>query len=322
MSRRRAKRRGWFQRHLALAPVISLVTLVTAGSPAISQRPHSITKQQSNFAPQELKHEKCEERSFWARTVCDPVAGFTAALALFSGLLTVVSFVQIRFLVRADVNARRALIEARRTSGRQYRQMQGSLTQTGLQAQAALEQARAANTANEILRDEFVSTHRPKIILREAFTGTFLDGEKIGVILHLANIGETSGTIEASIVDVRGVHLEAPSLLMHPTLRDVNEIGRITLRGGASILIDCAKLQKRPHSAGLPVWSGIYHDVTEAEDLDLVVHRRTSAIHLFGLLRYFDENETRRHTAFHRILKHEVQRFYRDITEPDLDYAD
>jgi hypothetical protein len=44
--------------------------------------------------------------TFWARLQCNPVDLFTALLALFSGILTVTTFIQIRYLRRADETAR------------------------------------------------------------------------------------------------------------------------------------------------------------------------------------------------------------------------
>lgn len=44
--------------------------------------------------------------TFWVRATCDPVSFFTLLLAIFSGLLTIVSFIQIRFLIRADATGR------------------------------------------------------------------------------------------------------------------------------------------------------------------------------------------------------------------------
>jgi hypothetical protein len=45
-------------------------------------------------------------KTFWEKTTNDPVATFTAVLALFTVVLAVVSIVQIYFLTRADLNAR------------------------------------------------------------------------------------------------------------------------------------------------------------------------------------------------------------------------
>lgn len=59
---------------------------------------------------------KCEERSFWERSQCDPVAAYTGLLALFTAVLIGVSGFQIYFLNRADVTSRRSAIAARRAA--------------------------------------------------------------------------------------------------------------------------------------------------------------------------------------------------------------
>lgn len=49
---------------------------------------------------------------FWRWTTAEPVALYTAVLSFFSGVLVVVSFVQIRYLIRADKTARISAIAA------------------------------------------------------------------------------------------------------------------------------------------------------------------------------------------------------------------
>jgi hypothetical protein len=57
----------------------------------------------------------------------------------------------------------------------------------------------------KLARDEFISTHRPRIVLREAIIGAPLEGQPITVHYHLANIGETTGRIIRSSVRVEVV---------------------------------------------------------------------------------------------------------------------
>ena len=77
--------------------LLGLTRLETSGLPR-----HQIASEQPDAG---TNAEKCEERDFWGRSVCDPVAGFTGVLALFTGALLVVALVQIGFLVRADRGA-------------------------------------------------------------------------------------------------------------------------------------------------------------------------------------------------------------------------
>ncbi|MDE2364238.1 MAG: hypothetical protein KGM42_16305 [Hyphomicrobiales bacterium] len=64
-------------------------------------------EQRSNDAQGIATHQKQPE-SFWEKTSSDPVATFTAALAILTAGLVIVSAVQIRFLIRADNTARDA----------------------------------------------------------------------------------------------------------------------------------------------------------------------------------------------------------------------
>jgi hypothetical protein len=51
--------------------------------------------------------------ALWRWTTQDPVSFYTAALSVFSFLLVIVSFIQIRYLIRSDKNARDAAIAAK-----------------------------------------------------------------------------------------------------------------------------------------------------------------------------------------------------------------
>lgn len=181
-------------------------------------------------------------------------------------------------------------------------------------------------------RDEFISTHRPRIILREAFIGSVLEGEPIGVMMTFANIGETTGTIVRSMVDVEIVNMAHPNrLYLHGSVENIHEIGNVTLGPGSQSLISYERLAKRPNSdLATPAWeakkfaakgylvrgpSGVY-DRSET--------RYDFAIDLVGQIIYVDGSSppVPRRTAFRRRLIPERQRFYILEDEPDLDYAD
>jgi hypothetical protein len=68
---------------------------------------------------QHTEHKQSGENilgAFWRWTTHDPVAFYTSVLALFTGVLTVVSFIQIRYLIRADLVARKSSVAARRSA--------------------------------------------------------------------------------------------------------------------------------------------------------------------------------------------------------------
>ena len=99
------------KRTLPLLALLLLTILALAGASA--EGPHSPQNKsaQSHSASIESKCDKPE--TFWQRTTCDPVAFYTLFLTVFSGLLAAVSFVQIRYLIRADKTARIAAEAAR-----------------------------------------------------------------------------------------------------------------------------------------------------------------------------------------------------------------
>jgi hypothetical protein len=170
-------------------------------------------------------------------------------------------------------------------------------------------QAALTRESIDLGREEFISTHRPRIVLREAFTGTFLQGERIAVFFHLANIGETAGRIIRSRAEVEIVRKDGPGrLLLQPSLHDKNDIGTVTLGPGESRLFRATK-------DSCPPWEQQMFEMREG--------CRVAVIHLSGQVMYTDAfGHINRRTAFRRELVPEKQRFYRIPDEPDLDYAD
>jgi hypothetical protein len=63
----------------------------------------------------EAKHDNIFS-DFWNWTTNDPISFYTSLLAVFTGALVVVARVQIRYLIRADITARRSSIAARRAA--------------------------------------------------------------------------------------------------------------------------------------------------------------------------------------------------------------
>lgn len=181
--------------------------------------------------------------------------------------------------------------------------------------QAKVVADRQFETTQESIRLARNSTHRPRIILREAIIGSVLEGEPISVNFHLANIGETTGTIIRSMVKVEVVP-EMQRLLLHGSVEPRRELGEITLSPGMAILLkfegDTLKwnagmfLQKSQMVIGDPSVR-LYYSHT---------------IHFFGQFIYKDQAGIWRRCAFRRRLIPERQRFYRIPDEPDLDYSD
>jgi hypothetical protein len=63
-------------------------------------------------------------------------------------------------------------------------------------------QGNLAQQSIDLARKEFISTHRPRIVLRAAYTGELKEGHVIPIRLHIANIGETKGKIVSSILRI------------------------------------------------------------------------------------------------------------------------
>lgn len=190
-------------------------------------------------------------------------------------------------------------------------------------------QAELTRDSIKLARDEFIATHRPKIILREAFCGPVLEGTEIRVIMNFANIGTTEGTIVNSVLDIEAVSTKQTRFFLSPTAEAANELGTLTLAGGASRLVSFNDLpNRRPNTAAPPTWNnelfGLKSGYRAARDGPIeTVHFRDHVVHLVGQLVYEDGQGQRRRTAFRRVLDPARQRFYRlEADEPDLDYAD
>jgi hypothetical protein len=172
---------------------------------------------------------------------------------------------------------------------------------------------RSTNRLWSAAREEFIASHRPKIILREAFTATFLNDEPISVYLHLANIGEGAGTIVRSMATVQIIATsEMP--MIHGSVEVKNDLGDIKLEPGE------ARLIRVP--GDMPKWRPdrfVERDYGTGSQQHLLVR---AVIHVIGQIIYVDERGVQRRTAFRRRLKPERQRFYKIPEEPDLDYSD
>jgi hypothetical protein len=168
----------------------------------------------------------------------------------------------------------------------------------------------------ELARQEFVSTHRPRIILREAIIGSVLEGEPINVSFHLANVGETAGRIVRSSVRVQIVPRSDESLLLHGSIETEDQLGEISLGPGMAILL---KFQGET-----PKWERQrYGEKSTVAFGGGVLLYRDATIHFVGQIMYVDETGgIPRRTAFRRELIPERQRFYRILDEPDQDYSD
>jgi hypothetical protein len=81
-----------------------------------SKSAHAPTPQaRAEHAQYEAKHDNIFSDA-WNWTTQDPVSFYTSVLAIFTGALVFVAGIQIRYLIRADITARRSAIAARRAA--------------------------------------------------------------------------------------------------------------------------------------------------------------------------------------------------------------
>jgi hypothetical protein len=102
----------------------------------------------------------------------------------------------------------------------------GLILATGLLGYFAFRQARDTKTSIDLARAEFVSTHRPKIILRDAH----LIGEE--VLYMLVNVGATSATVVESWIMAEFV--ETGTRLRPLRSFGHDDLGRLNFAGGES----------------------------------------------------------------------------------------
>ena len=205
-------------------------------------------------------------------------------------------------------------------------------------ARAAQRSADNAVFQTKLIRAEYTSTHRPRVILREAIVEALVPGSSVMVIMVLANIGETPASIIYSQVGVEAVE-EGDQRLLTNTLADnpdeeepllrrrsvetSNDIGQFTIEAGGQRTISLGTgnttLIWDPD-----VFGERFQPVFAGEAMVIKVVSPISSVHLFGQFGYTDEAGVVRRTAFRRYLRSSRQRFYRlpNNYEPDLDYTD
>ena len=173
-------------------------------------------------------------------------------------------------------------------------------------------QGSLAQQSIDLARKEFISTHRPRIILRAAYTGDLKEGHIIPIRLHIANIGETKGKIVSSTLRITEMPGDQRPAGGAPFELE-NFMDQTELEAGGSMLM--------PAGLSVPKWNADrflkkWRMTTEGPQ-----PYRTFQIWLTGQMIYIDDLGIPRRTSFYRVLDPERQRFY-TVDEPDLDYAD
>lgn len=160
------------------------------------------------------------------------------------------------------------------------------------------------------MHDEFIASHRPKIILREAFCEDNETDHPINVKYTLVNVGETRARIVHSAVEVRFIPQQltfGPEAA--PSMRDGrNDLGNLFLEAGEEIeLSHISDRHWRSNDNTRHAFAEPYYGVF-----------------FCGHLVYEDDRKVRRHTAFWRKYDLQASRFYfsKDTAWEQLDYSD
>jgi hypothetical protein len=154
-----------------------------------------------------------------------------------------------------------------------------------------------------LARDEFISTHRPRVIVRDVFTFGLAGGGPASVSFSIVNVGQTVATIsnvEASVFTKDGNHRIPPHLPFTTC-----EVKKRRLQGGES-----QTLSKSSE------W------VSEtANEWDFVAKRRILCI--AGRIEYSDERGIMRQTGFIRAGVKIPEGFvFESVDDPDYEYTD
>ncbi|MBV8660447.1 MAG: hypothetical protein JO142_21725 [Burkholderiales bacterium] len=205
---------------------------------------------------------------------------------------------------------------------------QGQLTATQAQIELAKDQIKLGQDQLTLARTEFISTSRPRIILRESFTTTPNPGGAIDVTLVLVNNGGTNATIvESQIALVEedrtfpkrqfGISTQTGA----PRRNDFGYSAPIPAGGHVSTTLNCAV------GTTWPLWPSHNAISTSAAGQFLVSHGVNMAgpvfkvLYLYGKIAYVDDTGTERHMAFYRVLMSDSWRFV-PVDDAQLEYAD
>jgi hypothetical protein len=142
---------------------------------------------------------------------------------------------------------------------------------------ATTEQARLTRDSIELARQEFVSTHRPRLHIRLLTLRPLEPGKVIALQYELVNIGDT----DATLIKCETNFEIAPIGIREPIL-DANErgAGRKVVAGESLLILAESTIVHAPewHLANV-----------------------NGLIRIRGNIAYFDDNGVRRHTAFFRM---------------------
>jgi hypothetical protein len=178
-------------------------------------------------------------------------------------------------------------------ANRQLADMKASLA-------VAEQSATAMKSSVKFARAAYISTHRPKLVVREAYAMKDNDGAIVIVCYTIANSGDTKARIIESAFDTQFEGERSAQLRQPPISVGRNDIGPVELEGGEHYAGEC----KSSRTTAWPIPDGM--------DLFFTGH-----------LVYMDERGIKRHMGLRRVYDPVTFRFNRsDGESSQLDYAD
>ena len=188
-----------------------------------------------------------------------------------------------------------------------------SLKDAKLAADAARDAAKAATLQAETAAKEFISSHRPKLIVRELLRLTSVSpGRSIELRYVIANVGSSDAEVVESHVEIQDIR----DGILRPLqpFEGANPIGRAVLAPGSHIF----------REQGSTVSTLSLAVSRMVEERQRARGRQTEdgrGVYFRGFVIYADKNGVRRRTGFCRIYDAETERFYA-TDDPDYEYAD
>jgi hypothetical protein len=271
-----------------------------------STDPHASAHYPSQKAAEQYYPAEHIAAAFWKWITADAVSFFTAVLGVFTAVLAVVSFVQIRYLRNADITARdtaSAALKAATAASDQVAEMKRASGLAETQNAIVADQTDLQKRQHELDRRQFFATHRPRFVARQFQIFDFQPTQSPMVRFAIFNIGATSGYIReyntsVVLLDGFGRIFGLPRYETIPT-----EVSDIEIKAGGAYYL-------------------VTTDITPIDPADFIaVGDKTKIMHIFGYIRYADDMGTIRRTGFLRGFDVTLRRF-RPVDDPEYEYAD
>lgn len=225
------------------------------------------------------------------------------AAGLFTGLLVIAGAIQIGLFWW------------------QLRLIGESLRDAKVSAEAAREAAYAARTQADIARTALISTHRPKIVVRELMLLPPAPGRETAKVRYvIANTGASAAKFVASRVLLQITQ----DGVLYPLnqIPGENQLGAVELEGGTHTLCEIDSDINYPQlSNELQRQNRL--EITQKRDTPPLRQGKVAETNLFfrGYVVYVDDNGILRSSAFLRGYIEKLRRF-KVIEDPDYEYQD